>query len=198
MEVLAMSAKFLKKLIRYLILLLILFFLCSRSYYYLADLWETKNEIVKEKEKEKAEIVAKEVEKKEYIEKRLAEGLGIKSLYNFGREPEFQFVNDKEIYVLVRLPDCGDTILIKTIDGGENWEIILKGSDYRYLGKLTVKSNNSEKNINIYLDLIYDLRAQSEDDGKTWKYFSGDKEVLFPSPPIKDGILGVNPFMNRS
>lgn len=151
---------------------------------------KTRYEIAKEEKEKQAEIAEEETKKKEDIEKILAKKLGIKSLYNFGKNPEIFFVNDKEVYAIVPLDKYGEKILTKTTDGGENWKTILATTENHVLKKISVNSGT----ITVYLNLMGTLKAQSNDGGENWSYLDGlDKPINEPLP-IKDGKIAVYPL----
>lgn len=151
----------------------------------------TYREAAKKEKIEQVKIAGEKARRKKDIEERLAKKLEIKKLTNFGLGPELLFVNNKEVLAVVYLEKFGHVVLVKTIDGGENWETILSSNENQFFGYLSIKPINGKKTITVYLDFTRAIYATSEDEGKTWIFFNGCGEDI-GYPPMKNGKILVH------
>ena len=147
--------------------------------------YETSFEVAtKRAEKEKIEEAKKINEIKNILQKNF-------KLYYGNGGIEVFIVNEKEFIATARV-DQDKSILTRTSDGGNTWQILLAGTENRYFGKPSVVYKDGKKIINVLLDMTGILRAQSEDDGKTWEYF--DQYNKKTTVIIKNGKIAVYPL----
>jgi photosystem II stability/assembly factor-like uncharacterized protein len=66
-------------------------------------------------------------------------------------------------------PDCSPNTIFKTVDGGQNWELIKQIGSTGVVNSIAVVGNNKVLALSDYTDLLY-----SEDNGETWEIKSID------------------------